>query len=187
MLLSDCLNFSRYWTICVSKLIVNKQAVRSQNLKLTLLLESSCFAHHQKSRQKYLWNEKSLWGEIKVFFIIFKGLSIVKNCLRPQNASLSFSGNHCTKNEVFLWRFPQYVWPNPQETVDLVIFTDDILHGKLHCLFGEYKIIAILHTFEIFVNSSSKMLLLVQGMQHAHCAKHHIFFGILPPKSSRIK
>ena len=34
--LSDCLYISKYWTICVSKLIVN-QAVMSQNLKLLYL------------------------------------------------------------------------------------------------------------------------------------------------------
>ena len=26
------------------------------------------------------------------------------------------------------------MWPNPQETVDLVTFTEDILNGKLHFL-----------------------------------------------------
>ena len=26
------------------------------------------------------------------------------------------------------------MWPNPQETADLVIFTEDILNGKLHFL-----------------------------------------------------
>ena len=44
----------------------------------------------ENSRQifKYLENEKSFWGEIKLFFIIFKGLSVAKNCLRPGNAPL---------------------------------------------------------------------------------------------------
>ena len=26
------------------------------------------------------------------------------------------------------------MWPNPQETADLVTFTEEILHGKLHFL-----------------------------------------------------
>ena len=26
------------------------------------------------------------------------------------------------------------MWPNPQETVDLVTYTEEILNGKLHCL-----------------------------------------------------
>ena len=32
---------------------------------------------------KYLENEKSFWGEIKAFFIIFEGLLVIKNCPRP--------------------------------------------------------------------------------------------------------
>ena len=45
----------------------------------------------KKSRQKfkYLKNEKSLSGEIKSIFVIFKGLSVPKNCLRPESAPLS--------------------------------------------------------------------------------------------------
>ena len=44
----------------------------------------------KKSRQKhkYLENEKSFLGEIKSFFIIFKGLSVAKNCLRPESAPI---------------------------------------------------------------------------------------------------
>ena len=47
----------------------------------------------KKSRQKpkYLENEKSIWGEIKNFFIIFKGLSVAKNWLRPESASSTVS------------------------------------------------------------------------------------------------
>ena len=48
----------------------------------------------KKSREKieYLENEKSIWGEIilKTFFIIFKGLSIAKKCLRPERAPLTW-------------------------------------------------------------------------------------------------
>ena len=35
------------------------------------------------------------------------------------------------KNEVFHWGFLQQMWPNPQETADLVTFTEEILYGKL--------------------------------------------------------
>ena len=41
---------------------------------------------------------------------------------------------HCTKNEVFHKGVLQYMWPNPQETADLVTFTGEILNGKLHFL-----------------------------------------------------
>ena len=46
----------------------------------------------KKSRQKskYLENEKSFWGEIKSIFIIFKGLSVAKNCFRPKSAPLNY-------------------------------------------------------------------------------------------------
>ena len=43
---------------------------------------------------KYLENEKSFKAEIKSFFVIFKGLSVAKNCLRPESAlygSLTFN------------------------------------------------------------------------------------------------
>ena len=40
---------------------------------------------------------------------------------------------HCRKNEVFK-RFLQQMWPNPQETADLVAFTSGTLIGKLHFL-----------------------------------------------------
>ena len=33
------------------------------------------------------------------------------------------------------------MWLNPQETEDLVTFTEDILHGKLDFLCNEYKTI----------------------------------------------
>ena len=48
----------------------------------------------KKSRQKlkYLDKEKSFLGEIKSIFHHFsiKGLSVAKNCLRPESAPLSF-------------------------------------------------------------------------------------------------
>ena len=44
----------------------------------------------EKSRQKFKYaeNEKRFSGEIKTTFIIFKGLSVAKNYLRPEIASL---------------------------------------------------------------------------------------------------
>ena len=32
------------------------------------------------------------------------------------------------------------MWPNPQETADLVIFTEEILNGKLHFLCSAEKL-----------------------------------------------
>ena len=31
------------------------------------------------------------------------------------------------------------MWPNPQETSDLVTFTEEILNGKLHFLCSDYE------------------------------------------------
>ena len=46
---------------------------------------------NKKSWQKlkYLENEKGFWVEKKHFFIIFKGLSVAKNCLKPESAPLN--------------------------------------------------------------------------------------------------
>ena len=36
--------------------------------------------------------------------------------------------------------------PNPQETVDLVTFTKEILNGKLHCLCSFYTGSSVIYT-----------------------------------------
>ena len=41
-----------------------------------------------KQNIKYLENKKSFQGEIKKKIIIFKRLSVAKNCLRPESAPL---------------------------------------------------------------------------------------------------
>ena len=91
ILLPDCFYFLRYWAICVLQLFVN-QVVTSKKIKINLILLIKPFLYmHKKSRQnlKYLENEKSLVkGEKKTFFIIFKGLSVVKNFSRPYSAPL---------------------------------------------------------------------------------------------------
>ena len=44
----------------------------------------------KNSRQKfkYLENERAFKVKQKAFSIIFKGLSVIKNCLRPESVSL---------------------------------------------------------------------------------------------------
>ena len=37
------------------------------------------------------------------------------------------------------------MWPNPQETVDLVTFTEEILNGKLYCFYNDAVIVAMTH------------------------------------------
>ena len=60
-------------------------------IKLIFLIKLFC-CMTKKSRQKlkYLEKKNSCWGEKKTFFIIFKWLSIVKNCLRPESVPLSY-------------------------------------------------------------------------------------------------
>ena len=47
----------------------------------------------KKSRQKlkYLRTKRAFYVKQKSFFIIFKGLSFAKNCLRPESAPLRIS------------------------------------------------------------------------------------------------
>ena len=78
--LSDCLYFLRYW------------AVTSQNLKLTLSFSSSRFDTRPKSQGKslnILRKKRDFNLKQKAFFIIFKRLSVAKNCLRPDTAILT--------------------------------------------------------------------------------------------------
>ena len=77
--LSDCLYFWRYWSICVLRLFFN-QVLTSKILELTLSLLSIRFAIWPKSQVKKIKDLE--------FFIIFKGLSVVKNCLRPESTLL---------------------------------------------------------------------------------------------------
>ena len=50
---------------------------------------------------------------------------------------------HCTKDEVFHYRFLQYMWPNPEETADLVTFPGETFNKKLHlfvqCLYSIWR------------------------------------------------
>ena len=86
----DCRYFSKYWAICVLQLFTN-QAVTSQNMKLALSVLSSRFITWPKSQDKNLniyRTTRDFSVKWKVFFIIFKGLSVAKNCLRPESAPL---------------------------------------------------------------------------------------------------
>ena len=49
---------------------------------------------------------------------------------------------HCLKNEVFHYEFLQQMWANPQFPTDLVTFTEEILHGKLHFLCSDYYLVS---------------------------------------------
>ena len=48
--------------------------------------------------------------------------------------------NKCTKNEVFLQRILQKMWPNPQFPANLATFTKEILNRKLYSLCSEFSV-----------------------------------------------
>ena len=105
--LSDCLFFSWYWAICVFWLFVNP-TVTSWTLKFSFLIIPFRYTT-KKSRQKlkYLENEKSFWRKKNAFFIVFTGLSVAKNCLRPESGLLKYlQMTHCffqkLKTKLFL-------------------------------------------------------------------------------------
>ena len=85
------LYFSKYWATCVLRLFAN-QALTSKNLKLTLSLLSSRFAIWPKIQGKnlnILRTKRAFEVKWKAFLIIFKGLIVAKNCLRPESEPLT--------------------------------------------------------------------------------------------------
>ena len=54
-------------------------------IKLIFLIKSF-FSMTNKSRQKLILKKRAFKVKQKAFFIIFKGLSVGKNCLRPESA-----------------------------------------------------------------------------------------------------
>ena len=83
--LSYCLYFLRYWTISFLQLFVN-QVCDVINFK-TLSFQSSCFYTWPKSQGKNLNNLRTTFQvKSKAFFVIFKGLSVARNCVRPYSA-----------------------------------------------------------------------------------------------------
>ena len=76
--------------MCIT--IVFKPACDVIKFEIKLIILIKPFFYMTKmSRQKlkYIENEKSFRGEIKSIFTIFKGLSVAKNCIRPDSAPLS--------------------------------------------------------------------------------------------------
>ena len=78
-----------FGTICVTVVCLPGCDVINFQIILIFLIKPFCYkTKKSKEKLKYLENEKSYSGEKKAFFIIFKGLSVVKNFLRPESASL---------------------------------------------------------------------------------------------------
>ena len=74
-------------------------------MKLTLSFQSSCFATWPKSQDKNLntlRTKRALEVKQKTFFIVFKGLSVAKNFLRPESAPLRLDLCSILFNMIFL-------------------------------------------------------------------------------------
>ena len=50
------------------------------------------------------------------------------------------------------------MWPNPQETADLVIFTEEIINGKAHFLCSDIVLIYGTHSVSTYTKFSEKLL-----------------------------
>ena len=81
-----------YCNMCVATVCFPCCNVLNFEIKLMFLIRPFTYmAKKPREKPKYLENKKSFKGEIKTFFIIFKGLSETKNCPRPDSAPLTHS------------------------------------------------------------------------------------------------
>ena len=105
--LSDCFYSSRYWVTWTLRKFAN-QVVTSQISKLTLSFWSSRLDTWPKSQDKnlnILTKKRAFEVKWKAFFTNFIGLSVAKNCLKPESAPLIIT-NLIQKVTVL----PQFWW-----------------------------------------------------------------------------
>ena len=84
---------------------------------------------------------KCQYGEINVVEVhvlignrMFKKIKHLDECKPLENKSIMNTKRTLHKEWVFHEGFLQQMWPNPQETADLVTLTEEILNRKLHFL-----------------------------------------------------
>ena len=84
----------------------------------------------KKPRQKlkYLENEKSFQVEIIAFFIIFKGPSVTKNCLRPEGLFKGCDGS------IYLTLIPS----DKNEDTKINGIKSNILQGKVQDIMSNF-------------------------------------------------
>ena len=113
-----CLYFARYWATCVLSLFAD-QVVTLWILKLPLSFNQAVFSVWPKNHVKnlnILRTERAFKMKQKAFFIIFQGLSVAKNCLRPDTAFLTILAIkrrllwNFTKRAATLWDIVARVW-----------------------------------------------------------------------------
>ena len=82
--LSGCLYFLRYWEICVLQLFVITRLLCQKFQNYSDLSNQAVFIHDQKVKKlNILRRRRAFKVKLKTFFIILKGLSVIKNCPRP--------------------------------------------------------------------------------------------------------
>ena len=89
--LSDCLYFLRYWGICVLQLFVNQVVTSKISINVIFLIKLFlCMIKKSRQNLNILRTKRAFMVKQKTFSIIFKVLSVVKNCFRPQSAPLIY-------------------------------------------------------------------------------------------------
>ena len=87
--LSDCIYFSRYWTICASQLFVNHTGIIKIEINFIFLIKPLWYMTKSQDKNLNILRTKRFWAKIKNIFQHFS--SVAKNCLRPESVPLSFN------------------------------------------------------------------------------------------------
>ena len=82
--------------MCITIVCYPGSDVIKFEINLIFLIKPFCYmTKNSRQKLKDLENEKSFWSEINHhLFIIFKGLTVVKNYLRPKSAPLKLNSSH---------------------------------------------------------------------------------------------
>ena len=106
--LPDCLYFLRHWVkMCIVIICCPVCDVINFEINHSFLIKLFFYINKKSAQKcKYFKNQKSFKHEIKSVFNDFKGLSIVRNCLRPESRPLNglFWTNHDTLMLTQFWK-----------------------------------------------------------------------------------
>ena len=109
-----------------------------------IIMLKTCWIRLQDISSRRLKDQQMFAGN--VFLSLFSKAAIIR---KNYNAEARDESNHVKENSIYFkptlhftlhkkwsfpWRISLLMWPNPQETADLVTFTEEILNGKLHFL-----------------------------------------------------
>ena len=86
----DRLYFFKYCTLCTAIVcFLGCDVINFEFVRIFLIKMFSCMIKKSKEKCRYLDNEK-IFQKKKVFFIVFRGLSIAKNRFRPESVTLRY-------------------------------------------------------------------------------------------------